>query len=269
MPQSGLRGLDLDAFCRKSPVWRFGPGRAQVVGCDVRINVHSLAERLGQSELLASGNAARVGEALAHGLLKSFLHPADTLRYRHFVHVPPALLNLPETWALLDQLPAVSRAALIMTVTARPERPQDLAFVAGQLADPGISVCLSGVDFTAVPRTRLPAGVIWMRGKVTTALDALAMEATLTTLAPAQAIAEPADDPAALQLALDVGFLHAVGPAAEAAARRPIGFAGRVRPTNGNCSPPPDRAAGAVQPGAARSTLAVHDAILSPRRVCR
>lgn len=225
---AALRGLDLDAFCREAPVWRFGPGRPQVVGCDVRINLRALAAQLGQSELLAAGNAAWVGEVLARGLLKSFLHPADTLRYQHFVHVPAALLDLPGTWALLDQLPAVSRSALVLTVAMRPERPQALAVVAGHLADMGIRVCLAGVDFATVPRGRLPAGVTWLRGKVTSALDPMLAQATLMALAPAQAIAEPDEDAAALRLALEVGFLHAVGPAAEAAARRPPGFSGRT-----------------------------------------
>ena len=219
--EAGLRGIDLDAFCREAAVWQFAGGRARVAGCDVCINLRALAARLGQAELLAAGNAARVGEALAQGLLKSFMRPPDTMRYRHFVHVPAALLALPETWALLDQLPAVSRSMLVLTVTMRLARLAELAAVVGRLTEMGVCVCLSGVDFAILPHERLPAGVGWLRGKVTTALDPLHTEAMLLALAPAQAIAEPADDESALRFALEVGFQHAVGPAAEAAARHP------------------------------------------------
>ncbi len=229
-PEAGLRGIDLDAFCRESPVWRFGAGRAEVAGCDVGINLRALAGRLGQPELLAPGNASRVGAALAQGLLKSFQHPQAAQRYRHFVHVPAVLLTLPETWALLDELPAASRATLVLTVAMSVSRQRDLAAVVGLLADMGISVCLSGVDFAALPFAHLPAGVAWLRGKVTVALDPLQAEATLAALAPAQGIAETGEQEAALQLALEVGFLHAVGPAAEAAARQHHGSADRGMP---------------------------------------
>lgn len=228
--EDALRGLDLDAFCREAPVWRFGPGRPQVAGCDLCINLRALAARLGQSELLAADNAARVGEVLAQALLKTFLHPADTLRYQHFVHVPAGLLAMPQTWALLDKLPAVSRAALVLTVTMRMARVQDLATVVGQLAEMGVGVCLAGVDFTAIPAGRLPAGVTWLRGKVSAAFDPLQTEAALMALAPAQAISEPGEDAEALQFALEVGFTHAVGPAAEAATQRPPGQAARKLP---------------------------------------
>lgn len=227
-PEAGLRGLDLDAFCREAPVWRFGPGRARVAGCDVCINLRALAARLGQAELLAAGNAARVGAALAQGLLKSYLHPQEAMRYRHFVHLPAALLALPETWALLDELPAVSRSMLVLTVAMPTARPQDLAAVVGRLAELGMCVCLAGVDFAAPPPGHLPGGIRWVRGKVTAALDPLRAEAALGEFAPAQAIAEPGEDAEALQLALEVGFEHAVGPAADAAARRPPRLAART-----------------------------------------
>ncbi len=229
-PEAGLRGIDLDAFCRESPVWCFGPGRAEVAGCDVGVNLRALAGRLGQPELLAPGNASRVGAALAQGLLKSFQHPQAAQRYRHFVHVPAVLLTLPETWALLDELPAASRATLVLTVAISVARRQDLTAVVGLLADMGISVCLAGVDFAAVPFARPPAGVAWLRGKVTTSLDPLRVEATLAAVAPAQGIAETGSEDAALQLALEVGFLHAVGPAAEAAAHLHHGTPDRILP---------------------------------------
>ncbi len=228
--EAGLRGLDLDAFCRESAVWHFGPGRPVVAGCDVCINLRALAGRLGQPELLAPGNATRVGAALAQGLLKSFQHPQAAQRYRHFVHVPALLLTLPETWALLDALPASSRSTLVLTVALNVARTQELADVVGLLAEMGISVCLSGVDFAAVPLAHLPPGVGWLRGRVTAALDPLRTEATLTALAPAQLIAETGEADTALQFALDVGFQHAVGPAAESAACRPHGIADRPMP---------------------------------------
>lgn len=228
--EAALRGLDLDAFCRESPVWRFGPGRAEVVGCDVCINLRSLAGSLGHPELLAPDNATRVGAALAQGLLKSFQHPQGAQRYRHFVHVPPILLTLKETWALLDGLPASSRATLVLTVTMSVPRSRELAALLGLLAEIGVSVCLAGVDFAALPFERLPAGVAWIRGRVTPALDPLRTEAALAVLAPAQVIAEPGEEAAALQFALEVGFQHAVGPAAEAAAHRHHGAAGRMMP---------------------------------------
>jgi hypothetical protein len=228
--EAGLRGLDLDAFCRESAVWHFGQARPAVVGCDVCINLRALAGRLGQPELLAPGNASRVGAALAQGLLKSFQYPHDVPRYRHFVHVPAILLTLAETWALLDALPASSRSTLVLTVAMSLAHRQDLAAVVGLLSEMGISVCLSGVDFAAMPFARLPAGVAWLRGKVTAALDPLRTEAMLTALAPAQVIAETGEADTALQFALDVGFLHAVGPAAEAAAHRPLGMSARTLP---------------------------------------
>ena len=146
------------------------------------------------------------------------------------MHVPAGLLALPETWALLDQLPAVSRSALVLTVAIPLTRLPDLAALLARLAEMGVCVCLAGVDFAAMPHRRLPAGVAWLRGKVTSALDPLQTEATLAALAPAQAIAEPGEDEAALQFALEVGFVHAVGPAAEDAARRPPGLARRAPP---------------------------------------
>jgi hypothetical protein len=228
--EAGLRGIDLDAFCREAPVWRFGPGRADVVGCDVRINLRALAARLGQSELLAAGNAARVGAALAQRLLKSFLHLPAGARYRHFVHVPADLLALPDTWALLEELPAASRSLLVLSLELNPARQQDLAAQAGMLAEIGVSLCLAGVDFAVRPSAPLPAGVAWLRGPVTPALDPLAAEAVLATLVPAQLIADVGEDAAALQVALEVGFLHAAGPAAEAAAHRPPGGAARPGP---------------------------------------
>ncbi len=230
--EAGLRGLDLDAFCREAAVWHFGPGRPAVVGCDVCINLRALAGRLGQPELLAPGNASRVGAALAQGLLKSFQHPQEGQRYRHFVHVPAVMLTLPETWALLDALPVSSRSTLVLTMAMSLAHQQDLAAVIGLLAEMGISVCLSGIDFAALPFARLPAGVDWLRGKVTAALDPLRTEAMLTALAPAQVIAETGEADTALQFALEVGFLYAVGPAAEAAAHRPLGMCARPMPNS-------------------------------------
>lgn len=225
--EAGLHGIDLDAFCRESAVWRFGPEGAEVVGCDVGVNLRALAGQLGQADLLAPGNASRVGAVLAQGLLKSFRHPQAVHRYRHFVHAPAILLTLPETWALLDALPAGSRSTLVLTLAVSLTGQQNLAAVVGLLAEMGISVCLSGVDFAAMPFTRPPAGVAWVRGKVTAGLDPLWTEATLSALAPAQVIAEPCASDEALRFALDVGFLHAIGPAAEAAALRPAGSPGR------------------------------------------
>jgi hypothetical protein len=228
--EAALHGIDLEAFRREAPIWRFGTGRAEVVGCDVRINVRALAKRLGQPDLLAPANAARVSAALAEGLLKSFLHPQAALRYRHFVHVPAGLLALPGTWALLDGLPVASRYTLVLTLSLNRARQRDLDAVIRPLAEMGVCVCLAGIDFATMPFARVPPGVVWLRGPVTPATDLLRAEAALAALAPVQAIAEPGEEELALQIALAAGFLHTAGPAADEASQRLHGHPGSMAP---------------------------------------
>ena len=60
-----LRGLDLNAHWRESPVWRFGGSGGEVIGSDVRVNLRAVSERLRMPALVEPANEAPAAAALA------------------------------------------------------------------------------------------------------------------------------------------------------------------------------------------------------------
>jgi hypothetical protein len=213
-----LRGLDLDAYWRESPVWRFDEHRAEVIGCDVRVSLRALSVRLGLPDLLAPANKAPVAAALAQALLRSFLHPQITGHNKLFVRVPSVLLASPETWRLLEALPATALNALVVVLGSSLHDDIGLPGLVAHLQDVGVSACLAGADWSHGRSVQPPEGLAWIRGPVGSGMDILRVEAALSGAGAVRAIAEIGADPASLRIALAAGFCYATGTGVAAAA---------------------------------------------------
>jgi hypothetical protein len=213
-----LRGLDLDAYWRESPVWRFEEHRAAVIGCDVRVSLRALSVRLGLPDLLAPANKAPVAAALAQALLRSFLHPQITGHNKLFVRVPSVLLTSPETWRVLEALPASALSTLVMVLGPSLPDEIDLRGLVARLRDVGVAACLAGIDWSVGRAVQAPEGVAWVRGPVGGGMDILRVEAAVAGAGPVRAIAEIGADPVSLRIALAAGFCYATGTGVAAAA---------------------------------------------------
>lgn len=75
----------------------------------------------------------------------------------------------------------------------------------------GGAVCLADFDWLRTANGRLPDGVAWLRGKVTSGMDIMRLKEVLSGTAPIRAIADIGADTTALGIAISAGFCYAAG----------------------------------------------------------
>ena len=191
-----LRGLDIDAHGRESPVWKFDGARGEVIGSDVWVSLRTVSERLRMPDLALPANEAAATAAVAQALMRSFVSSRNTRAGQTFVEVPAALLASPATWHLFSSLPGATLGRL--TVVLRASCDIDMDSLVWQMGEIGVAVCITGVDWPGSARLRLPDGVAWVRGNVTSGMDITRLKEALSCQ-PARAIADIGTDVAALE----------------------------------------------------------------------